>query len=100
MLPVQVYSRAASAVVRSTLEGLNGTVFAYGVTSSGKTFTMMVRGLPCTGVFRPRPAIYCRDVALQLRGGVRVAFIATSCSLRPWWQDLHHNGAQHLLRKE
>jgi hypothetical protein len=41
-----VYSRAAARVVRSTLEGLNGTVFAYGVTSSGKTFTMMVRRLP------------------------------------------------------
>ncbi len=46
----QVYARAASAVVRSTLEGLNGTVFAYGVTSSGKTFTMMVRGLLCSGL--------------------------------------------------
>ena len=45
----QVYSRAAAGVVRSTLEGLNGTVFAYGVTSSGKTFTMMVRGLTAQG---------------------------------------------------
>ena len=24
------------------MDGLNGTVFAYGVTSSGKTYTMMV----------------------------------------------------------
>ena len=45
-LLAQVYLRAAAGVVRSTLTGMNGTVFAYGVTSSGKTFTMMVRRPP------------------------------------------------------
>lgn len=35
-----MYARVARRIVRSTLEGINGTVFAYGQTSSGKTFTM------------------------------------------------------------
>jgi len=36
-----VYGRVARPIVRSVLEGINGTVFAYGQTSSGKTHTMM-----------------------------------------------------------
>lgn len=35
-----VYDVAAKNVVRCAMEGVNGTVFAYGVTSSGKTHTM------------------------------------------------------------
>lgn len=35
-----VYDSAARLVVRGAMEGVNGTVFAYGVTSSGKTHTM------------------------------------------------------------
>ncbi|XVF45366.1 hypothetical protein PTKIN_Ptkin02bG0200100 [Pterospermum kingtungense] len=36
----EVYEVAAKPVVKAAMEGVNGTVFAYGVTSSGKTFTM------------------------------------------------------------
>lgn len=36
----EVYEVAARPVVRAAMEGVNGTVFAYGVTSSGKTHTM------------------------------------------------------------
>ncbi|MED6134900.1 Kinesin-like protein KIN-7D, mitochondrial [Stylosanthes scabra] len=36
----EVYEVAAKPVVRAAMEGVNGTVFAYGVTSSGKTHTM------------------------------------------------------------
>ncbi|KAL5545429.1 hypothetical protein UlMin_005116 [Ulmus minor] len=36
----QVYDVAAQHVVSGTMEGINGTIFAYGVTSSGKTHTM------------------------------------------------------------
>ncbi|KAI5068078.1 hypothetical protein GOP47_0016423 [Adiantum capillus-veneris] len=36
----QVYDSAARLVVRGAMQGVNGTVFAYGVTSSGKTHTM------------------------------------------------------------
>jgi chromosomal replication initiation ATPase DnaA len=35
-----VYSYAASSIVDSVIEGFNGTIFAYGQTSSGKTHTM------------------------------------------------------------
>uniref|UniRef100_A0A8R7TJG1 Kinesin motor domain-containing protein n=1 Tax=Triticum urartu TaxID=4572 RepID=A0A8R7TJG1_TRIUA len=36
----RVYDVAAQHVVSGAMEGINGTVFAYGVTSSGKTHTM------------------------------------------------------------
>ncbi|XP_052142933.1 kinesin-like protein KIN-7D, chloroplastic [Oryza glaberrima] len=36
----QVYDVAAQHVVSGAMEGVNGTIFAYGVTSSGKTHTM------------------------------------------------------------
>nr|XP_043620505.1 kinesin-like protein KIN-7D, mitochondrial [Erigeron canadensis] len=36
----EVYEVAARPVVKNAMEGVNGTVFAYGVTSSGKTHTM------------------------------------------------------------
>ncbi|KAI5056460.1 hypothetical protein GOP47_0028278 [Adiantum capillus-veneris] len=35
-----VYEVAAQHIVKGAMEGVNGTVFAYGVTSSGKTHTM------------------------------------------------------------
>ncbi|KAL9399747.1 hypothetical protein Peur_008708 [Populus x canadensis] len=35
-----VYDVAAQHVVNGAMEGINGTIFAYGVTSSGKTHTM------------------------------------------------------------
>lgn len=36
-----VYETVGSSIVKSALDGINGTIFAYGVTSSGKTHTMM-----------------------------------------------------------
>ncbi|KAK4757215.1 hypothetical protein SAY87_007342 [Trapa incisa] len=36
----EVYEVAAKPVVKAAMDGVNGTVFAYGVTSSGKTHTM------------------------------------------------------------
>ncbi|XP_022853439.1 kinesin-like protein KIN-7D, mitochondrial isoform X3 [Olea europaea var. sylvestris] len=36
----EVYDVAGQPVVKAAMEGVNGTVFAYGVTSSGKTHTM------------------------------------------------------------
>ncbi|KAK9821387.1 hypothetical protein WJX74_007412 [Apatococcus lobatus] len=37
----QVYEGTTQRIVQSAMDGINGTVFAYGVTSSGKTHTMM-----------------------------------------------------------
>ncbi|XP_051563571.1 kinesin heavy chain-like isoform X1 [Myxocyprinus asiaticus] len=36
----QVYNTCAKQIVKDVLDGYNGTIFAYGQTSSGKTFTM------------------------------------------------------------
>ncbi|XP_043963959.1 centromere-associated protein E-like isoform X2 [Gambusia affinis] len=38
---IQLYQDIAKPLVVSTVAGYNGTIFAYGQTSSGKTFTMM-----------------------------------------------------------
>lgn len=40
----EVYQDHCKQIVAGTLEGYNGTIFAYGQTSSGKTFTM--KGIP------------------------------------------------------
>lgn len=40
----QVYDGVAKGIVNSVVEGLNGTIFAYGQTSSGKTYTMQGAG--------------------------------------------------------
>ncbi|KAM4049970.1 centromere-associated protein E isoform 10-T10 [Anomaloglossus baeobatrachus] len=37
----QVYQEVAVPIIHSAIEGYNGTIFAYGQTSSGKTYTMM-----------------------------------------------------------
>ncbi|GMH42753.1 hypothetical protein BSKO_10672 [Bryopsis sp. KO-2023] len=37
----EVYNSVAGDVVKIAMNGINGTIFAYGVTSSGKTHTMM-----------------------------------------------------------
>ena len=36
----EIYNQTAFPIVESVLEGFNGTIFAYGQTSSGKTHTM------------------------------------------------------------
>jgi centromeric protein E len=36
-----IYKSVGAPVVRNAVDGYNGTLFAYGVTSSGKTHTMM-----------------------------------------------------------
>ncbi|XP_059220425.1 centromere-associated protein E [Stomoxys calcitrans] len=36
-----IFDKMAKHIVHSTIQGFNGTIFAYGQTSSGKTYTMM-----------------------------------------------------------
>jgi hypothetical protein len=40
----QIYEEMASDVVEAVMTGTNGTIFAYGATGSGKTYTMMGEG--------------------------------------------------------
>ncbi|RXM92215.1 Kinesin heavy chain isoform 5C [Acipenser ruthenus] len=44
----QVYNTCAKQIVKDVLGGYNGTIFAYGQTSSGKTHTMEVRFHCCS----------------------------------------------------
>eukprot|EP00587_Corethron_hystrix_P002559 CAMPEP_0113321368 /NCGR_PEP_ID=MMETSP0010_2-20120614/14878_1 /TAXON_ID=216773 ORGANISM="Corethron hystrix, Strain 308" /NCGR_SAMPLE_ID=MMETSP0010_2 /ASSEMBLY_ACC=CAM_ASM_000155 /LENGTH=593 /DNA_ID=CAMNT_0000179483 /DNA_START=207 /DNA_END=1986 /DNA_ORIENTATION=+ /assembly_acc=CAM_ASM_000155 len=49
----EIYENVVGGIVKSAVEGLNGTIFAYGQTSSGKTYTMQGGGmanLGCPGV--------------------------------------------------
>lgn len=48
----QVYGGVVKGIVESSLTGLNGTVFAYGQTSSGKTYTMQGSGTIQEGAAR------------------------------------------------
>ena len=38
---IDVYDKTVKKVARASLDGINGTVFVYGQTGTGKTFTMM-----------------------------------------------------------
>lgn len=38
---VDVFNQVAKGLTHSAMEGINGTIFAYGQTSSGKTHTML-----------------------------------------------------------
>ena len=50
---LQVYASTSERVVQSSMDGINGTIFAYGVTSSGKTHTMMVGTTCCILTLAP-----------------------------------------------
>jgi hypothetical protein len=41
-LTEEIYSAVGTNIVYSVMEGYNGTIFAYGQTNSGKTYTMTV----------------------------------------------------------
>ncbi|XP_074131369.1 centromere-associated protein E isoform X2 [Sminthopsis crassicaudata] len=45
----KVYEEIAVPIIRSAVQGYNGTIFAYGQTASGKTYTMM-GSADCLGV--------------------------------------------------
>jgi kinesin family protein 3/17 len=45
---LEVYNRIGRPIVESVLEGYNGTIFAYGQTGTGKTFTMEGKSLVAT----------------------------------------------------
>ena len=40
----EVYKQTSQGIVESVVRGLNGTIFLYGQTNSGKTFTMQGSG--------------------------------------------------------
>ena len=48
MKQVDVYNRVARPIVSNVLEGYNGTIFAYGQTGCGKSFSMQGINDPAT----------------------------------------------------
>ena len=48
----QIYDITASPIVESVMNGFNGTIFAYGQTGAGKSFTM--EGVPTDAALRVR----------------------------------------------
>jgi kinesin family protein 3/17 len=45
-----IYEETVRSLVTSVLDGFNGTIFAYGQTGTGKTYTM--EGLLCQGTLK------------------------------------------------
>jgi hypothetical protein len=43
---VEIYKEVAIPVIKSVISGFNGTIFAYGQTGGGKTWTMEVKHYP------------------------------------------------------
>jgi len=79
----EVYSDVAQGIVESVVNGLNGTIFAYGQTSSGKTFTMQGSGTIEDGTVSDGGVVHmaARDIFTQIRNNpgrvflIRVSFI-------------------------
>ena len=53
----EIFNRVAHPVVSSVIEGYNGTIFSYGQTGTGKTFTMIGAGGESQGII-PKSAQY------------------------------------------
>ncbi|XP_037708445.1 kinesin-like protein KIN-7I [Drosophila subpulchrella] len=70
----EVFDRMAKHIVHACMQGFNGTIFAYGQTSSGKTYTMMgdgqmpgVMALAAKEIFQQISSDTERDFLLRVR---------------------------------
>ncbi len=80
----EVYSDVAQEITQSVVSGINGTIFAYGQTSSGKTFTMQGAGTIEDGAHNQGGGIVhmaARDIFSHVRNDtervyvIRVSFV-------------------------
>lgn len=88
-----LYEDAAYGIVESALGGFNGTVFAYGQTGTGKTWTM--QGLPTDPVLRgiiPNSFQHVFD-------HVTLAGEGTTFSLRASYLEIYNENVRDLLQK-
>lgn len=74
-----VYEELGAPVVESALAGYNGTVFAYGQTSSGKTHSML--GDEEDPGVTPRAVAQVMRVAAEAAGGRRYSVRVTYCEI-------------------
>ena len=88
----QIYDTIAKGLVHKVISGFNGTIFAYGQTSSGKTFTM--RGSqqePGIVPLAVKEAFALIDAHQEREFLLRVSYMEV-CALR-------HNAMQHTLQR-
>merc|ERR1719473_2629400 len=78
---VDLYNATAKPILDSVLEGYNGTIFAYGQTGTGKTFTMEGVNTPeeLKGVI-PRSFNQIFE-QIELRGGQSTEFLVRASYL-------------------
>ena len=83
-----LYQATVNPVVESVLEGYNGTIFAYGQTGTGKTFTMEGVNEPAElrGVI-PRAFNQIFD-AIGTRGGESTEFLVRASYLEIYNEDI------------
>lgn len=71
----QVYEQVCEPIVWSSMEGLNGTIFAYGQTASGKTYTMKGQGKRNPGLI----PLAVQDVFNYIRQSTDREFLLRVC---------------------
>ena len=83
-----IYSSTAARIVDSVLEGFNGTIFAYGQTGTGKTFTMEgVKDPPELLGIIPRAFMQIFEQIAQ-RGGEHTEFLVRASYLEIYNEDI------------
>ena len=90
-----LYHQTASHIVDSVLEGFNGTIFAYGQTGTGKTFTMEGMNEPpeLRGII-PR-AFHQIFALIASRGGQSTEFL-----VRASYLEIYNEEIRDLLSKQ
>jgi centromeric protein E len=86
---VEVYRQTTKDVIKKVMGGINGTVFAYGQTSSGKTHTM--RGTPSEPGIIPLAVneIFDHIATTQDREFLlRVSYMEVRCTNHPWVSEV------------
>ncbi|XP_028397829.1 kinesin-like protein KIF3A [Dendronephthya gigantea] len=91
---VDVYNDAARPIVESVLEGYNGTIFAYGQTGTGKTFTMEgVRSAPELRGITPNSFAHIFGHISKMAGDVRFL-------VRVSYLEIYNESVRDLLGKD
>jgi kinesin family member 3B len=99
-----IYMNTASRIVESVIDGFNGTIFAYGQTGTGKTFTMEgVNDPPELRGIIPRAFQQIFDL-IAARGGQNTEFLVRASYLEIYNEEirdlLSKNTANKLELKE
>ncbi|KAK3728942.1 hypothetical protein QZH41_016806 [Actinostola sp. cb2023] len=91
---VDVYTDAARAIIESVLEGYNGTIFAYGQTGTGKTFTMEgVRSVPELRGITPNSFAHIFGHIAKMGGDIRFL-------VRVSYLEIYNEDVRDLLGKD